>query len=96
MRLVIRDTWFPSGTRIDIEAGQDELVFVRCTFEGGEIAVDAIVDRPIFLDCLFQGTRFSGQPLSARISHECHWCAPATEAATSVPVGIGANDVPPK
>jgi len=65
--------WFSSGTRIDIEAGQDELAFARCTFEGGEIAVDAAVDRPIFVTCLFQGTRFSGQPLlSARISHECH------------------------
>ncbi|MGB5146922.1 MAG: hypothetical protein WBN86_07325 [Porticoccaceae bacterium] len=96
MKLVIRDTWFPSGTQIDIEAGQDELAFVRCTFEGGEIVVDAAVDRPIFLGCLFQGTRFSGQPLSARISRECHWCAPATEASASVPVGMGRNGVRPR
>lgn len=83
MRLIIRDTWFPVGTHIAIDSGQDELVFVRCTFEGGEIAVDAAIDRPIFVACLFQGTRFSGQPLSARISHECQWCAPVTEAAAS-------------
>jgi hypothetical protein len=96
MRLVIRDTWFPPGTRIDIEAGQDELIFVRCTFEGGEIAVDAAIDRLIFSACLFQGTRFSRQPLSARISHECHWHAPATEAAACVPVGVAMDDTHPQ
>ncbi len=81
MKLIIRDTWFPMGTRIAIGSGQDELVFVRCTFEGGEIAVDAAIDRPIFAACLFQGTRFTEQSLSARISRECQWSAPATEAA---------------
>jgi hypothetical protein len=81
MRLIVRDTWFPTGTCIAIGSGQDELVFVRCIFEGGEIAVDTAIDRPIFVACLFQGTRFSEQPLSARISRECQWSAAATEAA---------------
>ncbi|MES1993247.1 MAG: hypothetical protein V4457_06505 [Pseudomonadota bacterium] len=94
MRLIIRDTWFPVGTRITIGSGQDELVFVRCTFEGGEIAVDAAIEQPIFAACLFQGTRFSGQPLSARISHECQWCASVTEAAVSV--GLDSGHVAPK
>jgi hypothetical protein len=81
MRLVIRDTWFPAGTRILIDAGRDELAFVRCTFEGGHITVDETIDHPIFTACLFQGTHFDRQPLSERISRDCHWHAPATEAA---------------
>ena len=83
MRLVIRDTWFPAGTHILIEAGLDELAFVRCTFEGGRITVDETIDRPIFMACLFQGTRFDLQGLSERIARGCHWHAPPTEAAAT-------------
>lgn len=94
MRLIIRDAWFPLGTRIIIGSGQDELAFVRCTFEGGEIAVDIAVDRPIFTACLFQGTRFSQQALSPRISRECHWCVSPTEAA--VPSGASLGHILPE
>jgi hypothetical protein len=81
MKVVFEDAWFPCGTKIVISAGQDDLAFFRCTFEGGEIAVDPMVDRRIFALCLFHGTVFSGQSLSERIASECQWIAPATESA---------------
>jgi hypothetical protein len=82
MRIVVEDTWFPGRTRIRIGGGSDELTFVRCTFEGGEIHIEEEVDRPIFHLCLFQGTRFSGQPVSSRIAEACSWISPPTEAAS--------------
>lgn len=81
MKTVIEDTWFPTGTRIRIGGGADELVFLRCSFEGGEIFVAQEVDRTIFAKCVFHSTRFSGQPLSARIAAGCQSIAAATEAA---------------
>ena len=79
MKVLIRDTWFPPKTRIAIGAGADELSFVRCTFVGGEIAIEHDVDRRIFSNCLFKGTVFSVQSLSERTSQGCRWIAPTTE-----------------
>lgn len=81
MRVVIEDSYFPAGTRIHIGGGSDALSFVRCTFEGGEIAVDAEVRETIFRRCLFLQTRFSGQTLSDRIAVDCTNPSVATEAS---------------
>jgi hypothetical protein len=81
MRVAIEDTWFPAGTRIRVGRGADELSFVRCTFEGGEITIEPDVDRRIFRHCVFQHTRFTGQPLSERISIDCHRASVGTESA---------------
>ena len=89
MRLVIEDTWFPPGTKIRVGAGADELTFLRCTFEGGEIAVAPEIDRRIFLDCVFQHTRFTSQPLSDRISGGCRRAPVGSEAAAAK------SDAPP-
>jgi hypothetical protein len=85
MKVTIEDTWFPPGTRIRVGGGADELSFVRCTFEGGEIIIEPDVDQTIFLDCVFQHTRFSGEPLSERISVGCQKASVATEAAMTTP-----------
>jgi hypothetical protein len=71
MRTIIEDTWFPAGTRIRIGQGSDELLFVRCSFEGGEILIEHEVDRTIFAQCIFRDTRFSGQSLCDRIASAC-------------------------
>ena len=68
MKAIIEDTWFPAGTKIRIGAGADQLLFVRCSFEGGEILVEPGIDRLIFSQCIFRGTHFSGQALSDRIA----------------------------
>ena len=81
MRVVIRDTWFAAHTSIAIGGGADDLVFVRCTFEGGEIHIEDAVGRQVFVNCVFQGTKFSGQPLSQRIAVECSWVSAPTETA---------------
>ena len=81
MRAIIEDTWFPAGTKIRIGGGADELLFVRCAFEGGEIEIEPEVDRTIFSQCVFRGTRFSGQSLSDRIAIACRLTAPGTEEA---------------
>lgn len=86
MKTVIEDTWFPSSTRIRIGTGADELSFVRCAFEGGDIFIEQNVDIRIFSQCTFHGTSFSGQPLSERIAVECHGVPAATEAAAKGPV----------
>jgi len=83
MRLTIEDTWFPASTRIHVGRGSDELSFRRCTFEGGEIFIEPDVNCSIFQRCVFQHTRFSGQPLSKRISDDCHTAAVGTEAAAA-------------
>jgi hypothetical protein len=83
MRVVIEDTWFPPPTKIRVGHGGDELTFSRCTFEGGEIAIDPEVDRRIFLHCVFQHTRFTGQVLSERIAIGCQKGPVDTEAAAS-------------
>lgn len=79
MRAIIEDTWFPAGTRIRIGGGADELLFLRCSFEGGEIFVGHEVDRMIFSQCIFRGTSFSGQRLTERIAVACHTALPGTE-----------------
>src|SRR5579875_3151245 len=83
MRIRIENTWFPAGTKIRIGRGADELVFLRCFFEGGEIFVEHDVDGEIFSQCVFQGTIFSGQPLSRRIATQCHSAPVETEAAAA-------------
>jgi hypothetical protein len=85
MRIRIENTWFPAGTKIRIGRGADELVFLRCFFEGGEIFVEHDVDGEIFSQCVFQGTIFSGQPLSRRIATQCHSAPVETEAAAAGP-----------
>ena len=85
MKVVIEDTWFPAGTRISVGGGADTLVFLRCSFEGGEIFVEHDVDRTIFSQCVFHGTSFSGQPLSDRIAAGCHRAPVGTEAAAKGP-----------
>jgi hypothetical protein len=85
MKVIIEDTWFPAGTKIRVSRGADELSFLRCTFEGGEIAIEPDVDRRIFLHCVFQHTRFTGQPLSELISVGCHSASVNTEAAAMGP-----------
>lgn len=79
MRAIIQDTWFPAGTNIRIGGGRDELLFLRCSFEGGEIFVGPEVDRMIFSQCVFRGTSFSGQTLTERIAIACHSAAPEIE-----------------
>jgi hypothetical protein len=79
MRAVIENTRFPADTRIRIGAGADELSFVRCSFEGGEIQIERDVDRTVFSQCIFRGTRFSGQVLSDRIASACRTVLPQTE-----------------
>jgi hypothetical protein len=86
MRTVIEDTWFPAGTKIRVGKGADELSFLRCTFEGGEIFIEPDVERTIFLHCVFQHTRFSGQPLSERIAVGCRHASVDTEASAIAPV----------
>lgn len=86
MRIRIENTWFPAGTKIRIGRGADELVFLRCSFEGGEIFVEHDVDGEIFSQCVFQGTSFSGQPLSGRIATQCHSAPAETEAVATGPV----------
>lgn len=83
MKTVIQDTWFSADTRIRISHGMDQLVFRRCSFEGGDIFVEHDVDQLIFSDCAFWGTNFSGQALSARIATGCHSTPGETEAAAS-------------
>jgi hypothetical protein len=85
MKICIEDTWFPAGTKIRIGPGADELVFLRCSFEGGEIFVEHDVDEMIFLQCVFHGTSFSGQPLSERIATRCHSAPIETEAVATGP-----------
>ena len=85
MKIRIEDTWFPAGTKIRIGRGEDELVFLRCSFEGGEIFIERDVDRGIFSQCVFHGTNFSGQPLSERIASGCHCVPVGTEAAATGP-----------
>lgn len=79
MRTVIEDTWFPACTRIRIDVGADELLFLRCSFDGGEIFIGHGVDRTVFSRCVFRGTSFSGQSLSERIATACHCAPPETE-----------------
>ncbi|PPQ36096.1 hypothetical protein [Rhodopila globiformis] len=79
MRAIIEDTWFPAGTRIRIGQGSDELLFIRCSFEGGEIVFEREVDRTIFSQCIFRGTRFIGQTLCDRIASACSAVAGETE-----------------
>jgi len=83
MKTIIEDTWFPAGTRIRIGGGPDELLFLRCSFEGGEIFIGHEVDRTIFSRCVFRGTSFSGQSLSERIAIACHSVPPETEEAAA-------------
>lgn len=86
MRVIIEDTWFPASTRLRIGEGADELLFLRCSFEGGEIFVDHAINRTIFSQCVFRGTIFSGQSLSERISTECRTAQADTEE-TAPPIG---------
>jgi hypothetical protein len=83
MKTIIEDTWFPAGAKIRIGLGTDELLFVRCTFEGGDIFVEPTVGDTVFSNCLFRGTKFSGQSLSERISIHCRSAASGTEEATA-------------
>lgn len=85
MKTIIEDTWFPAGTKIHIGPGLDDLVFLRCSFEGGEIFVAHDVNRTIFSHCVFHGTSFNGQPLSARIASGCHSALAETEMAATGP-----------
>jgi hypothetical protein len=64
---------------LDVKPGDDPLLFERCTFTGGHVAVDGAIDRPIFVSCTFHGTIFLDQPLSPRIATECHWRPVTTE-----------------
>jgi hypothetical protein len=84
MRAIIEDTWFPAGTRIRIGRGSDELLFVRCSFEGGEIVFEREVDQTIFSQCIFRGTRFIGQSLCDRIASACSAVAAQTEDTAPV------------
>ena len=86
MRAIIEDTWFPASTRLRIGEGADELLFLRCSFEGGEIFVEHAIDRTIFSHCVFRGTSFSGQSLSERIAAACR-SAPAETEETAAPRG---------
>ena len=86
MKITIEDTLFPPSTRIRVGGGADELSFVRCTFEGGEIFIEAEVDQRIFRDCVFQHTRFSGKALCEPLSTGCKNAFVGTEAAMSTPV----------
>jgi len=79
MQLHIRDAWFSARTLVRVDAGDDRLVFERCTFHGGEVRVGVEIDRTIFVGCLFQGTSFTAQSLSPRISADCQWQPPNTE-----------------
>jgi hypothetical protein len=83
MKAIIEDTHFPAGTRIRISGGPDELLFVRCLFEGGEIFIGQEVDQMIFSQCVFRGTSFSGQSPSERIAIACHSARPDTEATAA-------------
>lgn len=83
MRTIIEDTWFPASTKICVGKGADELSFLRCTFEGGEIFIEPNVEGTIFLHCVFQHTRFSGQRLSERIAVGCRNAFVNTEAAAA-------------
>jgi hypothetical protein len=80
MKTVIEDTWFPETTRIRVSAGTDELVFLECSFHGGEIFVEHGIERTIFSRCIFHGTSCGGQPLSERIASECRNLSAETEA----------------
>jgi hypothetical protein len=71
MDLIIRDAWFGSHSVVDVNPGDDRLVFERCTFMSGTVHADPEVDRQIFVACLFPGTTFSAQSLSPRISTGC-------------------------
>ncbi|MFL5256298.1 MAG: hypothetical protein ACJ8AI_26055 [Rhodopila sp.] len=84
MKTIIEDTWFPTGTRIRIGRGTDELLFVRCSFEGGEILIEQEVDRTVFAQCMFRGTRFSGQSLCDRIASACRIVPAQTEETAPV------------
>lgn len=86
MKAIIEDTWFPAGTRLRIGEGEDELLFLRCSFEGGEIFIERTINRTIFSQCVFRGTTFSGQSLSERISAACR-TAPAETEETAAPIG---------
>ena len=88
MKIRIEDTSFPAGTKIRISRGADELVFLRCSFEGGEIFVEPDVEGEIFLQCVFHGTSFGGQPLSERIAIRCHSAPAETEAAAMGPAAF--------
>ena len=79
MHLTIKDAWFSSRTVVRVDAGNDHLIFERCTFHGGEVQIAPEIDRQIFIGCLFQGTTFSSQTLGARISTDCQWEPPSTE-----------------
>ena len=81
MHLTIRDGWFSAATAVHIGAGEDHLIFERCTFHGGEIEVEPGVDTPIFIACLFQGTAFPAQRLNPKIAANCQWEPPTTEEA---------------
>ncbi|HET8997900.1 MAG TPA: hypothetical protein VFN42_14620 [Acetobacteraceae bacterium] len=85
MKTIIEDTRFPAATRIRIGGGPDELMFVRCSFEGGEIVIEREVDRTVFSQCVFRGTRFSGQSLSNRIADTCHTVLSYTEETAPPP-----------
>lgn len=83
MKAIIEDTWFPAGTKIRINDGADELLFRRCSFDGGEIFIADEIKRMIFSRCVFRGTRFSGQSLTERIATACRSVSPATEETAS-------------
>jgi len=86
MRAIIEDTWFPVGTKLRIGEGADELLFLRCSFDGGEIFVEYAINRTIFSQCVFRGTNFSGQLLSERIAAACRSVPAETEEAAP-PIG---------
>lgn len=85
MTTVIEDTWFASGTKIRIGGGLDEVLFRRCSFDGGEIFIGDDVDRTIFMQCIFRGTSFTGQLLTERIAIACQSASPGTEE--TAPIG---------
>ncbi len=86
MKVLVQDTWFPSGTRIRIGGGVDEILFLQCSFDGGDIFIEPDVDRTIFSQCRFRGTNFSGQKLSERIAIGCR-AAPADTEETAAAAG---------
>ncbi|HEY0183216.1 MAG TPA: hypothetical protein VGC09_10455 [Rhodopila sp.] len=91
MRAIIENTCFHTDTRIRIAAGADEMLFLRCSFEGGEIFIEQEVDRTIFSQCVFRGTHFSGQRLSARIAVGCQSALADTEATSGVAAVAGSR-----
>ena len=88
MKMVVEDTWFPAGTKIRISGGTDELIFLRCSFEDGEIFVEYDVEGTIFSRCIFRGTSFRGQRLSTRIASECRSVPGEMESAATEPVAV--------